>query len=449
MKKKYFWFSFILVAFVLTAHSTWAYFKDQKNVTTIFASSVTSGDTTLSITNNDHIYNLERGTETDITKTITLTKGTSLPWDKDSVNLEFDTPICIVNKQEMKLSNLFSTYYIREIERTSVNDTQATFKVTVNYSVDQFNDLQLRLGVDDILFHVRGIAKSKNGKDISTTWDWLKIKTISWNWPVSSEFKNTHVRDWTKSDKPIIDASEYHTPMYYGPSVINDETKPHSKNVFPSLRFVNDNVTQLMSGSQLNYQTQLEVAKEKYPYEISYVDEDDNYTLIRGPIYFVPGKGFVSAYYMTWQGEVNDYGARVNWGEGGNKIFKRLYMYDGKYYSIAESNFDQLEVWVNGRRNYRYVYTYKLYPVDSIILSYVNGSDNRFVIQEENKLVANYNDYNGQFKANQIVYDPIYATHNLKGDESNSYEEYFYHMYRRIYYRIMLDNQEVAQNYKW
>ena len=101
-----------------------------------------------------------------------------------------------------------------------------------------------------------------------------------------------------------------------------------------------------MSESQLNYQIQLKVAKEKYPYEISYVDEDDNYTLIRGPIYFVPGKGFVSAYYMTWQGVVNDYGARVNWGEGGNKIFKRLYMYDGKYYSIAESNFDKLEVWL-------------------------------------------------------------------------------------------------------
>lgn len=445
MKKKYFWFSFILVAFVLTAHSTWAYFKDQKNVTTTFASSVTSGDTTLSITNDDHIYNLERGTETDITKTITLTKGTSLPWDKDSVNLEFDTPKCNVNGQEMELVNLFSTYYIRKIERTSVNDTQATFNVTVNYSVDQFKDLQLRLGVDDILFHVRGIAKSKNGKDISTTWDWLKIKTISWNWPVGSEFKNTHVRDWTKWDKPIIDASEYHTPMYYGPSVINREMEPHSKNVFPSLRFVNDNVTQLMSGSQLNYQTQLKVAKEKYPYEISYVDEDDNYTLIRGPIYFVPGKGFVSAYYMTWKGVVNDYGARVNWGEGGNKIFKRLYMYDGKYYSIAESNFDKLEVCLNGRRNYRYVYTYKLYSVDSTILSYVNGSDNRFVIQKENTLLANYKDYNGQFKANQIVYDPNFATYNLKGDESYPTGGHYY----RVYYRIMLDNQEVAQNYKW
>ena len=234
MKKRYFLLLSALLVFVYTAQSTWAYFKDQKNVTTVFRSSVTSGDTTLSIANNDHIYNLERGTETDITKTITLTKGTSLPWNKDSVNLEFDTPKCNVNGQEMELVNLFSTYYIRKIERTSVNDTQATFNVTVNYSVDQFKDLQLRLGVDDILFHVRGIAKSKNGKDISTTWDWLKIKTISWNWPVSSEFKNTHVLDWTRWDKPIIDASEYHTPMYYGPSAINGETEPHSKNVFPS-----------------------------------------------------------------------------------------------------------------------------------------------------------------------------------------------------------------------
>ena len=228
--------------------------------------------------------------------------------------------------------------------------------------------------------------------------------------------------------------------MYYGPSAINGETVPHAKNVFPSLRFVNDNVTQLMNGSQLNYQTQLNVAEEKYPYEISYVDEDDNYTLIRGPIYFVPGKGFVSAYYMTWQGEVNDYGARVNRDEGGNRIFKRLYMYNGKYYSIAESNFGKLED--------RYVYTYKLYPVNSTILSYVNGMDNRFVIQKGNTLAANYKDYNGQFGVNQTVYDPNYATYNLKGGESYSYEEYSYHMYRRIYYRIMLDNQEVAQNYR-
>lgn len=432
MKKRYLLFSFILVAFVLTAQSTWAYFKDSREVKTAFSASVTTGSPKLTISNQT--YNLERGKEEDITKTITFERKTSLPWDQNTVHLEFSTPNCTVDGRSIELANLFDTYYTRTIEKVSVNEDKAVFKVTVKYSKDISQDIQLRLGVENILFNVKGVASSADGKSITTDWDWLKIITLPWNWPDNQRFSYTHIRDWTTYGQygPIINASEYHTPMYYGPSAINGEVTPHSKNVFPSLRFVNDNVTQLMNGSQLNYSAQLTVAKQKYPYEISYVDEDDNYSLVRGPVYFVPGKGFVSAYYMTWTGEVNDYGARPNWGSDGNKIFKRLYMYNGNYYYLVESNRDYYysEYWR------KLVYTYQLYPVDSMILSYVNSTDSedkfRFVIQNGNTLTANYNDYNGQFRTGQIVYDPQYGESNL-GNR---------------YYRIVLNGQEVKQNYK-
>lgn len=428
MKKKIIVFLLIVVTFICTLQATWAYFKDTKVVSTDFHSEGLVSDVNVEITNKS--FDFEKGITT---ATVTVTNNSSVNWNVDSVNLTFGTPIYQDKNQNYPLSNLFTTYYTFSISKQIVSKQQNVVKFAVE--VKARDDLDLRLGVANIKFNVNVTANygaSNKPLTVHNSQDYIEIVSTPWDWPTDDKFIESYVKnmnDGTYIDKYHL---EYHTPMYYGPGTqkwIDDRNfwgilvgkKPFvpSYNILPSLRYIRNSDIEGYgafedSSGNMNYTNQKNAAAYYFPKEIRYYAEDPGYSLIRGPIYYVPGKGFVCAYFMDYKDEVNDYGARLDHGDDdGNPVFKRLYMYQNKFYYLVRDRY-----WQNN-------YTYHLHEVDPMISKYAY----RFVKQDGDKLIATYNDYNKQFTTRKTIYDPDYEASNLG------------------YYKIMLNNEVINQNY--
>lgn len=416
MKKKYFWFSFILVAFVLTAHSTWAYFKDSRELKTAFSSSVRYMSPELTIPSRT--FDPDHGITT---LTVTFEKNSSLPWNKDTVHLEIGTPY--IDGTDQNLNNLFgannsgenSYYKISGLDKpTSIDDSEAQFKITVDYSNDYSKSLQIRLGVEKIRFDIKGVAQSLQGVSLNVhdANDYLQINTTPWEWPTNGNFRNDttyKVVDYDPETQKVTKKSllydnldinyrnnykELHTPVYYGPSHISTDpdNSAYSKNVFPSLRFVSDNIG-LFDKDTLSYSEQYHRATQYFPNWVCYQD-DLRYFLIRGPVYYIPGKGFIGLYYMTWYKPYNDYGAT-------NKVFKQLYIYKNQYKSIKFTEqsrnivVEYYDWWGQLQSKTASQYKYQLEPIDSNILPYVKRFVDKLTVESPNSdvLKATYQDY--------------------------------------------------------
>lgn len=439
MKKRYLLFSFILVAFVLTAQSTWAYFKDSREVKTAFSASVKSKGPYLEIANNG-IFDPDHGS---ITLTVNYYKNSTLPWNQDTVHLEIGTPYTYIFGSNQPLNNLFgvnnsgenSYYKISGLDKpVKITSEMATFNVTVDYSNDYSKAMQIRLGVEEIRFNLIGKAESLQGErlDVQSSNNLLKIKTTPWNWPTSGTFSNntTYRVDGYDQGKQTVTSKTYlyytlnssyrnnykelHTPVYYGPSHISTDptADAYSKNVFPSLRFIPDNIG-LFDNNTLSYSEQYNRAEQYFPSLVCYA-EDPNYFLIRGPIYYIPGKGFIGLYYMTWYSIYNDYGAT-------NNVFKQLYIYNGQYKSIKFANESKeiiigqyFDWWGNLQDRTASQYKYQLESINPIIAQYTD----RFVTVDTsnpNVLKANYQDYSNlaigassQIRSKFQIKDDIY-----------------------------------------